>query len=79
MKTLQGMRDNVQQMQEQIRQQAIEAKVEEFFDASYTYYKTCKGGKKCTDLIHELQELGVEYSPIGDRDLGIRDQVSLER
>ena len=75
MRTLQGMRMNVDYMMEQIRINAINDTFEKFKKASRHYYETCEGGSEVTRLIKELDELGVNMEYIFEVDLEIRNEV----
>ena len=61
MRTLQGMRMNVDYMMEQIRINAINDTFEKFKKADRHYYETSEGGSEVTKLIKELEELEEQY------------------
>ena len=75
MRTLQGMRMNVDYMMEQIRINAINDTFEKFKQASRHYYETCEGGSEVTSLIKELDDLGANMEYIFEIDLEIRNEV----
>lgn len=75
MRTLQGMRMNVDYMMEQIRINAINDTFEKFKKADRRYYETSEGGSEVTRLIKELEELGANMEYITEVDLQIRDEV----
>lgn len=75
MRTLQGMRMNVDYMMEQIRINAINDTFEKFKEADRHYYETSEGGSEVTKLIKELEELGANMEYITEVDLQIRDEV----
>ena len=75
MRTLQGMRMNVDYMMEQIRINAINDTFEKFKTADRHYYETSEGGSEVTKLIKELEELGANMEYITEVDLQIRDEV----
>ena len=75
MRTLQGMRMNVDYMMEQIRINAINDTFEKFKKADRHYYETSEGGSEVTKLIKELEELGANMEYITEVDLEIRDEV----
>jgi adenylosuccinate synthase len=75
MRTLQGMRMNVDYMMEQIRINAINDTFEKFKKADRHYYETSKGGDEVTKFIKELEELGANMEYVTEVDLQIRDDV----
>lgn len=75
MRTLQGMRMNVDYMMEQIRINAINDTFEKFKKADRHYYKTSEGGDEVTKLFKELEELGANMEYVIEVDLQIRDEV----
>ena len=75
MRTLQGMRMNVDYMMEQIRINAINDTFEKFKKADRHYYETSEGGSEVTKLIKELEALGANMEYITEIDLQIRDEV----
>ena len=75
MRTLQGMRMNVDYMMEQIRINSINDTFEKFKKADKHYYETSEGGSEVTKLIKEREELGANMEYITEVDLQIRDEV----
>ena len=75
MRTLQGMKMNVDYMMEQIRINAINDTFEKFKKADKHYYKTSEGGSEVTKLIKELEALGANMEYITEVDLQIRNEV----
>lgn len=75
MRTLQGMKMNVDYMMEQIRVNAINDTFEKFKKADRHYYETSEGGSEVTKLIKELEELGANMEYVIETDLQIRDEV----
>ena len=75
MRTLQGMRMNVDYMMEQIRINAINDTFEKFKKADRLYYETSDGGDGVTKLIKELEELGANMEYVIEVDLEIRNEV----
>ena len=75
MRTLQGMRMNVDYMMEQMRINAINDTFEKFKKADRNYYETSEGGDEVTKLFKELEELGANMEYIIEIDLQIRDEV----
>lgn len=75
MRTLQGMKMNVDYMMEQIRINAINDTFEKFKKADKHYYETSEGGSEVTKLIKELEALGANMEYITEVDLEIRDEV----
>ena len=75
MRTLQGMRMNVDYMMEQMRINAINNTFEKFKKADKHYYETSEGGDEVTKLIKELEELGANMEYVIDVDLQIRNEV----
>lgn len=75
MRTLQGMKMNVDYMMEQIRVNAINDTFEKFKKADRHYYETSEGGSEVTKLIKELEELGANMEYITEVDLEIRNEV----
>ncbi len=75
MKTLQGMRMNVDYMMEQIRINAINDTFEKFKKADRHYYETSEGGYEVTKLFKELEELGANMEYVTEIDLEIRNEV----
>ena len=75
MRTLQGMRMNVDYMMEQIKINAINDTFEKFKKADKHYYETSEGGSEVTKLIKELEELGANMEYITEVDLQIRNEV----
>ena len=75
MRTLQGMRMNVDYMMEQIRINAINDTFEQFKKADRHYYETSEGGSEVTKLIKELEALGANMEYVTEVDLQIRDDV----
>lgn len=75
MRTLQGMRMNVDYMMEQIRINSINDTFEKFKKADKHYYETSEGGSEVTKLIKELEELGANMEYITEVDLQIRNEV----
>lgn len=75
MRTLQGMKMNVNYMMEQIRVNAINDTFEKFKKSDRHYYETSEGGSEVTKLIKELEELGANMEYVMEVDLQIRDEV----
>ena len=75
MRTLQGMKMNVDYMMEQIRINAINDTFEKFKKADRHYYETSEGGSEVAKLIKELEKLGANMEYITEVDLQIRDEV----
>lgn len=75
MRTLQGMRMNVDYMMEQIRINAINDTFEKFKKADRHYYETCEGGNEVTKLMKELEKLGANMEYVTEVDLQIRNDV----
>lgn len=75
MRTLQGMKMNVDYMMEQMRINAINDTFEKFKAADRRYYETSEGGSEVTKLIKELEELGANMEYVIEVDLQIRDEV----
>lgn len=75
MRTLQGMRMNVDYMMEQIRINAINDTFEKFKKADRNYYETSEGGSEVTRLIKELEALGANMEYVTEVDLEIRNEV----
>lgn len=75
MRTLQGMRMNVDYMMEQIRINAINDTFEKFKKADRHYYETSDGGSEVTKLFKELEELGANMEYVIEVDLQIRNEV----
>ena len=61
MRTLQGMRMNVDYMMEQIRINSINDTFEKFKKADKHYYETSDGGSEVTKLIKELGKLDLFF------------------
>ena len=75
MRTLQGMRMNVDYMMEQMRINAINDTFEKFKKADRHYYETSEGGDEVTKLFKELEELGANMEYVIEVDLEIRNEV----
>lgn len=75
MRTLQGMRMNVDYMMEQMRINAINDTFEKFKKADKHYYETSEGGSEVTKLFKELEELGANMEYVIEVDLEIRNEV----
>lgn len=75
MRTLQGMRMNVDYMMEQMIINAINDTFEKFKKADRHYYETSDDGDEVTKLIKELEELGVNMEYVIEVDLQIRNEV----
>ena len=65
-------------IESQIREEAIGKTIKDWRKALTHYYKTSKGGQKCTQLWHELIRLKVDPEALIDIDLEIRDQYAKE-
>ena len=75
MRTLQGMKMNVDYMMEQMRVNAINDTFEKFKKADRHYYETYEGGSEVTKLIKDLEELGANMEYVMEVDLEIRNEV----
>lgn len=75
MRTLQGMRMNVDYMMEQMRINSINDTFEKFKKADRHYYETSEGGSEVTKLFKELEELGANMEYVIEVDLEIRNEV----
>ena len=75
MRTLQGMRMNVDYMMEQMRVNAINNTFEKFQKADRHYYETSEGGSEVTKLMKELEKLGANMEYVTEVDLQIRNEV----
>lgn len=73
--TFQGMRKNVSQITEKIREDAIKETLEKFKEADRKYYQTCEGFQTVRELYGKLEQLGVDMEAVVDIDLHIRDEA----